>query len=118
MNKYIGIDLHSNNSVVVVSDEEDRVIFQKRLAIDLAQILMALAPHQDKTVGVVVESAYNWYWLMDGLMDAWYQVHLANPSAITKYEGLKYSGYFADATCLAHLLVLDCHLRAISSLGN
>jgi len=24
MKKYIGIDLHSNNSVVVVSDEEDR----------------------------------------------------------------------------------------------
>ena len=28
MKKFIGIDLHSNNSVVVVSDEEDRVIFQ------------------------------------------------------------------------------------------
>ncbi len=31
MDKFIGIDLHSNNSVVVVSDEEDRVIFQKRI---------------------------------------------------------------------------------------
>jgi transposase len=38
MKKFIGIDLHSNNSVVVVSDEEDRVIFQKRIANDLKLI--------------------------------------------------------------------------------
>jgi hypothetical protein len=29
--KYCGIDLHSNNSVVIVSDEEDRMAFSKRL---------------------------------------------------------------------------------------
>lgn len=106
MNKYIGIDLHSNNSVVVVADEEDRIIFQKRLANKLDEILMALAPHKEEIIGVVVESTYNWYWLVDGLMDAGYQVHLANPSAIKKYEGLKYSGDFADAAYLAHLLRL------------
>ena len=27
---YSGIDLHSNNSVVVVTDEEDRVVAAKR----------------------------------------------------------------------------------------
>ncbi len=59
MNKYIGIDLHSNNSVVVVTDEEDRVIYQKRLANKLDEILLALAPHKEETVGVVVESTYN-----------------------------------------------------------
>lgn len=106
MKKYIGIDLHSNNSVVVVSDEEDRVIFQKRMANDLKQIEYALAPHRDETVGVVVESTYNWYWLVDGLMDAGYPVHLANPSAIKKYEGLKYSGDYSDAAYLAQLLRL------------
>jgi len=100
MKKYIGIDLHSNNSVVVIEDEEDRVIFQKRLANNLNEILIALAPHREETIGVV-ESTYNWYWLVDGLMDAGYQVHLANPSAIKKYEGLKYSGDFADAAYLA-----------------
>ncbi len=98
MHKYIGIDLHSNNSVVVVTDEADRIIFQKRLANSLNEILPVLEPHRDESVGVVVESTYNWYWLVDGLMDAGYQVHLAHPSAIKKYEGLKYSGDFADAT--------------------
>ena len=29
--KYSGIDLHSNNSVVTVTDEEDRVMAEKRL---------------------------------------------------------------------------------------
>jgi len=106
MKSYIGIDLHSNNSVVVVSDEEDRVIFQKRMANNLEQIKLALAVYRDEAVGVVVESTYNWYWLVDGLMDAGYRVHLANPSAIKKYEGLKYSGDFTDAAYLAHLLRL------------
>jgi transposase len=104
--KFSGIDLHSNNSVVLISDEADRIMYQKRLPNDLAQILAALEPHRDELVGVVIESTYNWYWLVDGLMDAGYRVHLANPSGIRKYEGLKYSGDVADAAYLAHLLRL------------
>jgi transposase len=104
--KYCGIDLHSNNSVVLVSDEEDRMVLQKRLPNDLGQIQAALEPHRDELVGVVIESTFNWYWLVDGLMDAGYRVHLAHPSAIKKYEGLKYSGDFADAGYLAQLLRL------------
>ena len=104
--KYCGIDLHSNNSVVVVTDEEDRILLQKRLPNDVGQIRAALEPHREELVGVVVESTYNWYFLVDGLMDTGYRVHLAHPSAIKKYDGLKYSGDFADAAYLAHLLRL------------
>lgn len=104
--KYCGIDLHSNNSVVIVSDEEDRIMFSKRLPNDLEKIRTALEPYREDLAGAVVESTYNWYWLADGLMDAGYRVHLANPSAIKKYEGLKYSGDFADAEYLAQLLRL------------
>ena len=106
MRKYIGIDLHSNNSAIVVSDEEDRMLVKQRLPNALSEIVSVLAPHREEAVGVVIESTYNWYWLVDGLMDAGYQVHLAHPSAIKKYEGLKYSGDFADAAYLAHLLRL------------
>ena len=104
--KFSGIDLHSNNSVVVVSDEEDRIVYRKRLPNNLEQIRAALAPYRDELAGVVVESTYNWYFLVDGLMDAGYRVHLANTTAIKKYEGLKYSGDFADAAYLAQLLRL------------
>jgi transposase len=127
MNKYIGIDLHSNNSVIVVADAEDRIVFQKRLPNKLTEILDALAPHHEEAVGVVVESTYNWYWLVDGLIDAGFRLHLANPAAIKKYEGLKYSGDFADAAYLAHLLRLGLlpegyifprELRAVRDLGR
>ena len=104
--KYCGIDLHSNNSVVVVSDDEDRIVLQKRLANDLGQIRGALEPYREELLGVVIESTYNWYWVVDGLMDAGYRVHLAHPSAIKKYEGLKHSGDVADAAYLAQLLRL------------
>src|SRR5574337_1163067 len=104
--KYSGIDLHSNNSVVTVTDEEDRVVAEKRLPNELPKILALLAPWQDELVGVVVEATYNGYWLVDGLKAAGYKVHLANTSAIKKYEGLKHSGDEADARYLAHLLRL------------
>jgi transposase len=64
---------------------------------DMGQIGAALEPHREELAGAVIESTYNWYWLVDGLMDAGYRVHLAHPSTIKKYEGLKYSGDVADA---------------------
>src|SRR6202140_2476295 len=82
------------------------MLCERRLPNDLAQIIAVLAPSREELVGVVVESTYNWYFLVDGLMDAGYRVHLAHPSAIKKYEGLKYSGDFADAAYLAQLLRL------------
>ena len=66
---YAGIDLHATNSVLVVIDETDRVLYQKRLRNDLPLILAALEPYRTTVQGVVVESTYNWYWLVDGLVD-------------------------------------------------
>ena len=103
---YCGIDLHSNNCVVIVSDESDRIVYQKRPPNELTQIAAALEPYRHELAGVVIESTYNWYWLVDGLMDSGYQVHLAHPAAIRKYDGLKHSGDFADAAYLAQLLRL------------
>jgi len=57
---YAGIDLHANNSVVVVLDEQDHVVYQKRLRNELAEILPALVSYQGTLHGLVVESTYNW----------------------------------------------------------
>ena len=105
--KYSGIDLHSNNSVVVVIDEADRVLVRRRVANDAAAILALLAGHREELVGVVVESTYNWYWLVDALQAAGYRVHLANTAAIKRYEGLKHSDDEDDAAYLAQLLRLE-----------
>lgn len=104
---YSGIDLHSNNSVVVVSDETDRILCSRRVPNQLGAVLAVLEPHRAQLAGVVVESTYNWYWLVDGLQAAGYRVHLANSAAIKQYEGLKHSGDESDAAHLAHLLRLD-----------
>jgi transposase len=104
--KYSGIDLHSNNSVVVVTDDSDRVVFQRRLPNRLQEVLDALAPHRGELAGVVVESTYNWYWLVDGLQENGYRVYLANTAAIRQYDGLKHGGDVSDAAHLAQLLRL------------
>jgi transposase len=106
MKLYGGIDLHSNNSVIALLDEEDKVVYRRRLANDLAIVLAELAPFEDAIEGLVVESTYNWYWLADGLMAAGYRVHLANTAAIVQYEGLKYADDDTDACWLAKLLRL------------
>src|SRR6266705_5425422 len=106
MKLYGAIDLHSTNNVTVVIDEQDRVVYQKRLPNDLALILMELSVYQTELQGIVVESTYNWYWLVDGLMEKGYKVHLANTAAIQQYEGLKYTDDRSDARWLAHVLRL------------
>lgn len=103
---FCGIDLHSNNSVVVISDENDKVLYSKRLPNNLEEIRAALSPYQAELFGVVVESTFNWYWLVDGLQDAGYSVHLANTTAIKQYDGLKHRGDESDARHLAHILRL------------
>jgi transposase len=106
MELYAGIDLHSNNSVVLVLDATDRVIYQKRLPNSLERIVQALQSCAAPIQGVAVESTFNWYWLVDGLQAAGFAVHLVNTAAVKQYDGLKHSGDFDDARHLAHLLRL------------
>jgi len=106
MEHYAGIDLHSNNSYIGIIDTDNKRIFKKKAKNNLTTIIKLLAPFSKQTKGIVVESTYNWYWLVDGLMDKGYLVHLANPSAIKQYEGLKHSDDITDAFHLANLLRL------------
>jgi transposase len=66
MKLYGGIDLHSNNSVIHIIDEQGVSQLKKKVANDLVTILALLKPFQDELTGLVVESTYNWYWLVDG----------------------------------------------------
>jgi transposase len=104
--KFCGIDLHSNNSVVVITDETDHVLVSRRCPNDLARITALLEPHRADLAGVVVESTYNWYWLVDGLKACGFEVLLANTLAMKRYDGLKHSDDKDDAAFLSHLLRL------------
>jgi len=68
-------------------------------------------PYRKRIQAIAVESTYNWYWLVDGLMEAGYKVKLVNTAAVKIYEGMKYTGDEHDARHLAHLLrlgILPC----------
>ncbi len=48
MKLYGAIDLHSNNNVTVVIDEQDQVVYQKRLANDLPLMIQQLSAYRDR----------------------------------------------------------------------
>jgi transposase len=106
MSLYAACDLHANNNFLAIIEENGKRVFKSKLPNDAERILAALHPHQEDLVGIVVESTYNWYWLVDALMSEGYPVHLANPSAIQKYSGLKHADDQHDAFWLAELLRL------------
>ncbi len=106
MSLYVGIDLHSRNGLVGILDHERRRVMKARVLNDPEKYLRLLVPYRSEVVGVVVESTFNWYWLVDLLMEEGYPLHLANPSAIKQYEGLKHSDDTHDAFWLAEMLLL------------
>ena len=87
MQLYAGLDLHSRNTYIGIMDKEFKRVFGKRVVNKLPVILNTLKPFENQLKGIVVESTFNWNWLIDGLMDAGYDcLHLANPSAMKQYE--------------------------------
>lgn len=106
MKLYCGIDLHSTNNYLGIYDEEDRGILCKRLPNQLGVVLACLEPYKADLAGVTVESTYNWYWLVDGLMAQGYRVSLANPGGNEQYQGLKYTDDRYDSRWLAGMLRL------------
>ena len=99
MKLYAGIDLHSSNNYIGILDKTDKRVFGKRVENHLPCVLSALEPFKKNLDGVVVESTYNWYWLVDGLEENDYKVHLANSATIKQYEGLKYTDEIGRASC-------------------
>jgi transposase len=120
-----GIDLHSNNIMVALVDQEGKRVAQQKLPCELADIVKFLTPFQPRLENMAVESTFNWYWLVDGLRAAGYPVVLANPAKIAQYNGLKHADDKSDAFFLAELLrlnilptgyVYDAELRPVRDL--
>ena len=103
MQLYAGLDLHSRNTYIGIMDKEFKRVFNKRVANKLPLILATLKPFQNQLKGIVVESTFNWYWLIDGLTDAGYDcLHLANPSA------MDYTSYCTSFILFDSSLILSC----------
>ena len=106
-----GIDLHSNNVMIAIVDEEGRRLKLQKLPCDLEQITNFLGRWKRRLRSVAVESTYNWYWLVDGLRDQGYPTHLANPGGMEQYSGIKHADDKSDAFFLAELQRLNEQLH-------
>ena len=106
MTLYCGIDLHSNNHVICVIDDEDHRVLEKKLGNDIQLAIEALSDFRKQLKAVAIESTYNWYWLADGLMAAGFRVELVNTARVVQYSGLKRTNDRYDAFHLAHLVRL------------
>jgi len=103
----VGIDLHSNNLMIGMVDEDGRRVRSQKLACDLQAVVAFLAPYKRRLKMMAVESTFNWYWLVDGLAAQGYPVSLANPAKIEQYSGIKHADDQNDAFFLAELLRLN-----------
>lgn len=103
---YGGIDLSSTNSYIGIIDQDLKRIMGRRVPNRKEVILESLSPYRGDIEAIAVESTYNWYWLVDALMEEGYCVELANPAAMKQYEGIKYLNDEQDAFWLAHMLKL------------
>lgn len=104
MGLHCAVDLHGDNGFYGIVDETGKRLFSKRMPNDLDTVLRFLAPYREQIdKGVVVESTYNWYWLVDGLKDNGFEARLANPAAMEQYNGLKNTDDESDAFFLTEM---------------
>ncbi len=98
-----GIDLHSNNLMIGIINQEGKRVVHRKLDCNLKEVIDFLTPHKAQMQSMAVESTFNWYWLVDGLREAGYPIDLANPAQIEQYSGLKHADDKDDAYYLAEL---------------
>lgn len=111
MRFYCGIDLSARHSQVCVIDEELSVLVQERVRNELPRIRRLIEPYKE-TLEVVVESSFNWYWLVDSLQEAGFDVSLAHPYGLYMITGAKVKTDRRDAFALAKLLRVDAIPKA------
>ena len=105
MTLYCGIDLHARDSVICVIDDSEKILLREKVPNRLEVFLSHLNTFTPKP-SVVVESTINWYWLVDGLMGAGFEVTLAHTLGLSMITGAKVKTDKRDAFVLARLLRL------------
>lgn len=100
---YRAVDLHSNNGCYGIVEKSGKRVFGKRLPNKIDVVVDVLSHFKEEIKTIAVESTYNWYWLVDGLVMDGYDVKLANPAAMDQYSGLKSTDDKSDAFFIAEM---------------
>jgi Transposase and inactivated derivatives len=102
----VGIDLHLHRSVIGRIDEQGNELGWVRIEND-PKALVAECRKAGRGAPVTIEATYGWYWAVDALLAAGFEVHLAHPlglKALRKRKRVKTDP--RDAYELANLLRL------------
>jgi len=100
---YCGIDLSARDSHLCVVDENLSIHLRQKSANELPRISNLLDPFKPH-LKIVVESTFNWYWLVDGLQLLGFDVCLAHTLGLSMITKAKIKTDRRDAFSLAKLL--------------
>ena len=103
---FVGIDLHLHRSVVAIIDDAGTELGWVRIDND-PKVLVREVRKAGRGAPVAIEATYGWYWAVDALLAARFDVHLAHPygmKAMRKRKRVKTDS--RDAYELANLLRL------------
>lgn len=100
---YSGIDLSARDSHICILDENLSILLQQKAPNDLSRIAHLLDPFKPN-LKIVVESTFNWYWLVDGLRSLGFDVSLAHTLGLYLSNQAKVKTDRRDAFTLAKLL--------------
>ena len=100
---YCGIDLSASTSHLCVLDENLSIHLQQKAPNELPRIASLLIPFKPD-LQVVIESTFNWYWIVDGLQELGFDLSLAHTLGLAMITQAKVKTDRRDAFTLAKLL--------------
>jgi transposase len=103
---YAGIDLAARSSWFCIVNEAGEKQLHRKISNEPSKIGSLLRPYQPDLTAVV-ESTFNWYWMVDLLQDLEAEVKLAHPLYLKAIAYAKVKTDQVDAHTLAQLLRLD-----------
>ena len=105
--QWVGVDLHLHRSVIVRIDERGKELEWVRIDNEPKSLIREVRK-AGRGAPVAIEATYGWYWAVDALRKAKFEVHLAHPYGMKRLRKSKrVKTDRADAYELANLLRLE-----------
>lgn len=100
---YCGVDLHGKTTYVCVMDRGGKILLHRNIKNDISVLLKWLKPYCC-SIGLGVESTFNWYWLADGCHKAGIPFFLGHALYMKAIHGGKKKNDRVDAKTITNLL--------------